>query len=190
MPSRIPTACLRPPPTRSWKSAFRAWAAGRKGRRLAKADLGLKAVSSLSPQQRLLILDTWRRSGLPAGDFADLVGLSKHTLYAWKKKFEEQGPAGLMTSPRLQGQPPERSARTLHPDAQAGPPRLGLPAISDVLLRGPGLSASPTSVAKMLHDEGYELVEQPTQPHPDKVRRDSSGPRPINSGRRTCSPSC
>jgi hypothetical protein len=32
-------------------------------------------------------LDTWRRSGLPAGDFA-LVGLSKHTLYVWKKRFE------------------------------------------------------------------------------------------------------
>ena len=30
--------------------------------------------------QRLLVLDTWKRSGLPARDFAPLVGLSKHTL--------------------------------------------------------------------------------------------------------------
>src|SRR5687767_11445003 len=37
-----------------------------------------------TPQERLLLLDTWRRSGLPAGDFASLVGVSKHTLYAWK----------------------------------------------------------------------------------------------------------
>jgi transposase len=41
--------------------------------------------------QRLLMLDTWRRSGLPAGDFAPLVGISKHTLYAWKHKFETEG---------------------------------------------------------------------------------------------------
>jgi hypothetical protein len=31
----------------------------------------------------LLVLDTWMKSGLPAGDFAPLVGVSKHTLYAW-----------------------------------------------------------------------------------------------------------
>ena len=30
----------------------------------------------VSPQRRLLILDTWRRSGLPAADFAVLVGVS------------------------------------------------------------------------------------------------------------------
>jgi hypothetical protein len=48
----------------------------------------------------LLLLDTWRRSGLPAGDFAPLVGISKHTLYAWKHKFETEGPAGLEEKPR------------------------------------------------------------------------------------------
>jgi hypothetical protein len=42
----------------------------------------------LTGQQRLLLLDTWRRSGLPAGDFAALVGVSKHTLYKWKKLFQ------------------------------------------------------------------------------------------------------
>ena len=34
----------------------------------------------LTAEQRLLLLDTWQRSGLPAGDFAPLVGISKHTL--------------------------------------------------------------------------------------------------------------
>jgi hypothetical protein len=29
----------------------------------------------------------------PAGDFAPLVGLSKHTLYAWKQRFEAEVPA-------------------------------------------------------------------------------------------------
>ncbi|MFO1052249.1 MAG: helix-turn-helix domain-containing protein [Planctomycetota bacterium] len=32
---------------------------------------------------------------LPAQDFGALVGLSIHTLYLWKRRFEELGPAGL-----------------------------------------------------------------------------------------------
>jgi hypothetical protein len=43
-----------------------------RGRRLApKAEPG----PALTPQQRLLLLDAWRRSGLPAADFAPLVGV-------------------------------------------------------------------------------------------------------------------
>ena len=34
----------------------------------------------LTAEHRLLLLDTWQRSGLPASDFAALVGMSKHTL--------------------------------------------------------------------------------------------------------------
>src|SRR5205085_7394993 len=62
-------------------------------RRLARPE---EAKPPLTPEQRLLALDAWQRSGLPAGDFAPLVGLSKFTLYAWKKKFDQEGPAGLM----------------------------------------------------------------------------------------------
>ena len=62
--------------------------AGRRpGRRLVKPPEVKQPA--LSPQQRLLLLDTWRRSGLPAVDFAAMVGLSKHTLYTWKKKFRQ-----------------------------------------------------------------------------------------------------
>src|SRR5438094_6643155 len=68
-----------------------------RGRRLVRAD---DKPAPLTPQQRLLLLDTWQRSGLPAADFAALVGLTKHTLYAWKKKFDTEGPAGLMDRPR------------------------------------------------------------------------------------------
>src|SRR5262245_15595923 len=46
-----------------------------RGRRLARPPDG--PASPLTPQQRLLVLDSWRRSGLPAGDFAPLVGVSK-----------------------------------------------------------------------------------------------------------------
>jgi hypothetical protein len=69
-----------------------------RGRRLARK--GEAPTSPLTPEQRLLVLDAWRRSGLPAGDFAPLVGVSKHTLYAWKKKFEAEGPAGLLDKAR------------------------------------------------------------------------------------------
>jgi hypothetical protein len=53
-----------------------------------------------SAPQKLLLLDTWQRSGLPARDFAALVNVSHHTLYAWKRRFEQLGPAGLMDQPK------------------------------------------------------------------------------------------
>jgi transposase InsO family protein len=143
---------------------------GKRGRRLVKpADL---RSSPLTAQQRLLLLDTWQRSGLPAGDFAALVGISKHTLYAWKKRFDAEGPAGLMEQPR--GAPrgsrlPDLTRRTILMLKQANPD-WGCQKISDMLLRGPALPASAAAVAQVLHEAGYELDEVPTRPHPDKVR--------------------
>jgi len=117
----------------------------------------------LTPQQRLLILDAWVRSGLPAADFAPLVGVSRHTLYLWKKRFDERGPAGLTDQPR--GAPdgsrlPEVTRRTIlllkqsHPD-------WGCQKISDLLLRGPALPASAAAVARVLRDAGYTLEDVP-----------------------------
>jgi transposase InsO family protein len=143
--------------------------AGRRpGRRLVKPV----EKPSLSPQQRLLLLDTWRRSGLPAGDFAAMVGLSKHTLYAWKKSFDRDGPAGLMEKPR--GGPrgsklPDLTQRTILM-LKAANPEWGCQRISDMLLRGPALPASAGAVARVLHEAGYALEEVTTRPHPDKVR--------------------
>ncbi len=70
----------------------------RRGKRLVKKPELPRGP--LSPAQRLLLLDTWKRSGLPAADFAALVGVSKHTLYAWRSRFKENGPAGLEGRPR------------------------------------------------------------------------------------------
>jgi transposase InsO family protein len=141
-----------------------------RGRRLEKKPALVQPA--IKPEQRLLILDTWRRSGLPAGDFAELVNVSKHTLYAWKKAFDEHGPAGLMDKPR--GGPrgmklPELTKRTILMLKETNP-NWGCQRISDMLLRGPALPASPSTVAKVLHEAGYELIEEPTRPHPDKVR--------------------
>jgi transposase InsO family protein len=143
---------------------------GKRGRRLVKpADT---KVSPLSAEQRLLLLDTWQRSGLPAGDFAAMVGLSKHTLYGWKKKFDAEGPAGLMDQPR--GAPrgsrlPDLTKRSILMLKQANPD-WGCQKISDMLLRGPALPASASAVAQVLHEAGYQLEEVATRPHPDKVR--------------------
>ena len=141
-----------------------------RGRRLVKPEQAER--TALTPPQRLLVLDTWRRSGLPAGDFATLVGVSKHTLYAWKKRFEEQGPAGLMDQPRgakSGSRLPELTKRTILMLKESNP-EWGCQRISDMLLRGPALPACPTAVAKVLHEAGYQLEESPTRPHPDKVR--------------------
>lgn len=141
-----------------------------RGRSLVKPD---EVRLAFSPHERLLILDTWQRSGLPAGDFAPLVGISKHTLYAWKKQFAEHGPAGLMEKPRgasSGSKLPEVTKRTilmlkeLHPE-------WGCQRISDELLRGPALAASLAAVARVLHEAGYQMEERATHPHPDKERR-------------------
>src|SRR6516162_9650673 len=132
---------------------------GRHGKRLV-ADPAPER-SPFTPQQRLLILDAWVRSGLPAGDFAPLVGISRHTLYAWKKRFDEHGPAGLTDQPR--GAPdgsklPELTRRTILLMKQSHPD-WGCQKISDLLLRGPALPASPAAVARVLRDAGYALED-------------------------------
>lgn len=127
---------------------------------------------AVTPQQRLLLLDTWRRSGLPATDFAALVGVSKHTLYAWKQRFDAEGPAGLLDKPKgvAKGSKlPDLTKRTILMLKSANP-EWGCQRIADMLVRGPALPASATAVARVLHEAGYELEDVPTKPHPDRVR--------------------
>jgi transposase InsO family protein len=145
-------------------------AGGRKGRRLVRPE---ERQPAFKPEQRLLILDSWLRSGLPAGDFATLVGISKHTLYGWKKRFDEVGPGGLVDQQRGAG----RGSRVAEVTKRSilmlkqGHPDWGCQRISDMLLRGPGLPASAKAVARVLHEAGYELEENLTHPHEEPVRR-------------------
>jgi transposase InsO family protein len=124
---------------------------------------------SLSSKERLLILDAWKRSGLPARDFAGLAGISVHSLYAWKRL----GPDGLIDRPR--GAPrgsrlAEATKRVIlmmkesHPD-------WGSERISDVLARDPALSASASAVLSFLKESGYETVSEPSRVHEPVVRR-------------------
>jgi len=146
--------------------------AGRaKGRRLEKKEEP-PAATTLTAAQRLLLLDTWKRSGLPANDFAALVGVARHSLYDWKRRFEAEGPAGLMDRPR--GGPrgsrlEEITKRTILMLKEQNP-AWGCQRISDMLARGPALPASPGAVARVLHEAGYTLEEDPSHRHPDKPR--------------------
>jgi len=151
----------------------------RKPRTLVKGDepkpAAVPVADPKSAEWRLLILDTWTRSKLPAGDFAAMLGgiVEKHTLYGWKKRFLEEGPAGLVDKPRG-GRPKTRMAlaterailmmKEAHPD-------WGSQRISDELVRGPGMSACPSSVLKVLHESGYESVDVPTKPHGEEPKR-------------------
>jgi transposase InsO family protein len=142
---------------------------GRPGRRLVTKAREWKTFTGA---QRLLLLDTWQRSGLTRGDFASLVGVSKHTLDEWKKKFHADGPAGLM---ERRGGPrgsrlPEVTRRAILMLKQANP-EYGCQRISDLLARGPALAAGPGAVATVLKEEGYELEEVTTRPHEESVRR-------------------
>lgn len=126
----------------------------------------------LSPEQKLLLLDTWQRSGLPARDFGAMVNVSRHTLYAWKKRFDELGPAGLMDKPRGSkpgSRLPDLTKRTILM-LKTAHPEWGCQRISDMLARGPALPASPGAIARVLHEAGYTMEEHPTRPHPQPVR--------------------
>lgn len=129
--------------------------------------------TQFTAEQRLLILDTWLRSKLPARDFAPLVGISKYTLQQWQKRFDEQGPAGLDDKPR--GRPPgsrlpEVTRRAIlllkeqHPD-------WGEDRISASLMRTIGFQASPRAVGRALEEQGYEVVERPVPTHEPQVQR-------------------
>ena len=48
----------------------------------------------LSPQQKLLLLDTWKRSGLPARDFGALVNISRHTCTRGRPGLRRRGRPG------------------------------------------------------------------------------------------------
>src|SRR5262245_30712498 len=135
--------------------------------RLGTAPAGLKGT------QRLLILDTWLRSKLPATEFSRMVGLSQHTLYAWKRRFEELGPSGLDEGRR--GAPkgsrmPEPTRRAILLMKQTHP-EWGCERIHLMLLRSEGFAASAAAVSRVLQEEGYETVEAPTRPHEPVVRR-------------------
>jgi len=77
----------------------RGGAVGRRRRPRARRTVSPEEAArgkTITPEQRLVLLDVWQRSDLPASDFSELAGVSPHSLYTWKKKFDAEGPAGLV----------------------------------------------------------------------------------------------
>src|SRR5437870_11177703 len=64
---------------------------------------------------------------------------------------------------------PELTRRTILMLKETNP-SWGCQRISDMLVRGPALPASPAAVARVLHEAGYEVEESATRPHEPPVR--------------------
>jgi len=128
---------------------------------------------ALKPEQRLLLLDTWKRSGLAATEFSTLVGVSAHTLYGWKRNFEARGPAGLAGKQggRRRGsqvQEPVKRAILMMKEAH---PDWGQERLSDMLNRAEGFAVSAGAIGRVLSEGGY-VVELPRQrPNEAQVQR-------------------
>jgi transposase InsO family protein len=127
-----------------------------------------------SSTQRMLILDCWQRSGLKAPTFSELVGVSAASLYAWRRMFDEEGPAGLESRPR--GVPrgsklPETTQRAILMLKRAHP-EWGCERLSDVLLRSSACAASAGAISHYLKEQGYTSEPPPeSEPHEPPVRR-------------------
>ena len=127
---------------------------------------------TLTPHERILLLDLWQRSGLTAREFGALVGVSRHTLFVWKQRFDRHGPAGLSDQPR--GAP--RGSRLSEATQRAilmlktRHPEWGCERIREVLLRAEGYSASAGAIGHLLRENGYELEDVETTPHPPAVQ--------------------
>jgi len=128
-----------------------------------------------TPEERLLVLDIWERSEVAAARFGELVGISAHSLYQWRRQFDQHGPAGLEDRPKGQHKGPSRlpepTQRAIlmlkrnHPD-------WGSDRLHDMLLRSQGYAASPGAIQRVLLEHGYEVVNEPTRPHaPQQVQR-------------------
>ncbi len=131
-----------------------------------------KSAREYTGEERLLLLDTWFRSELPASEFSQLVGVSPQTLASWRRRFEAEGPAGLLGYRKGQqgSRLPEHVRRSIlmmkeqHPD-------WGQDRIHDMLLRTHGLQASAGAVQRVLIEAGHGVEAVPTKPNPPKPRR-------------------
>jgi transposase InsO family protein len=129
------------------------------------------ASRTFTATDRLLILDIWERSEIGAPQFGELLGLTSHTLYQWRRRFEEDGPAGLEDHPRgsRQGKTrlPEPTRRAILM-LKRRRPDWGVDRIRDVLMRSQGYPASSGAIQRLLLSQGYEVAAVATAPHPPK----------------------
>ena len=132
------------------------------------------ARAATTAAQRLMLLDIAMKSGLPVKEFAELVGVSYHTLYQWKKRFDEQGPAGLMEHPRKHKEAESRLREVVKQAIlmiKVAHPEYGSERISDMLGRSEGYSASPNAVLRVIREAGIEVASPPVPAHGIEPKR-------------------
>jgi transposase InsO family protein len=142
-------------------------------RRTARTTRGRHSrVTDFTGEQRLLVLDCWFRSKLPATEFSPLVGVTTATLYAWRRKFEEEGPAGLLGHKRgMRGsQLPEPTKRAILMMKESHP-EWGQDRIHDMLIRSQGIEASAGAVQRVLTEAGFAVEAVATRRHPPRRKR-------------------
>ena len=145
-----------------------------------------------TPAERLLLLDTWMRSKLTATEFSSLVGVSTHTLYAWKQRFEARGPAGLSDKQgrgRRGSQLPEPTKRAILMMKEAHPD-WGQDRLHDMLLPLGGLRGEPGRDRARARGGGLRGGGAGAGAQRAAGASGSSGRARTSSGRRTCSRSC
>jgi len=119
---------------------------------------------------------------LPAADFGALVHLSRHTLYAWKRRFEQQGRRLMEQRGAWPRQSPAGVDQAVDPHAQDSHPDWGCQRISDMLVRV-RLAASPRP-SRACCTSRYEMEERLRI----RIRRKSapsSAPSRTSCGRRS-----
>ena len=112
-----------------------------------------RKTRSLDSEQRQMVLSIWDQSGLPAKDFAPLVGVSHHTLYAWRQRFKKEGAAGLenkQRGPKPGGSRlPEATQKSIL-ELKAENPDWGVDRIAGMLHRWGSISVSPGAIQRVL----------------------------------------
>ena len=144
---------------------------GRRRGSPAKREDTQQDNARIPPAQRIVLLDVWERSDLTAADFARMVGVAPHTLYEWKRRFQKDGPAGLMArtrGARSGSRLPEVTQRSIVLMKEQHP-EWGCERIHDMLMRCEGYGASPGAIARVLKEKGYVVEEVDTTPHPELV---------------------
>ena len=125
----------------------------------------------ISADNQIILLDTWQKNELPAGDFAAAHG---RRLQTYPLCLEEtlRHPARRQPTDRAvrRLQPLARAHQTQHPHAQTGQPRLGH--AEDQRYAHPRSAYLPAPMpSRVCAKAGCQTRDIPTHPHPDKVRR-------------------
>jgi transposase InsO family protein len=136
-----------------------------------------------SPELRQRAVKEVVESGAPVKDVARLLGVSPAAVTKWVTKFRRGGLAALTSSRRgrpsvARGADARRGAVV---EVKRQHPALGTRRISDVLARFEAIGVSPTTVRRILHEEGL-LKEKPPKvenaPRPE-TRFERAGPNQL-----------